>query len=126
VKLIRVGFFRELGHGSPGGPSLHECLQQVNPNEAAIVQYLNTGATLAATGSMADDYLDKTKKAVAPLEIATDGRWVWPRDLAYYVREYHVRLPTEFVEHMRRSGWKSPEFTQEDLERLEADYLMSS
>jgi hypothetical protein len=34
--------------------------------QSRIVQCLNAGATLAATGSMADDALDAAKKAVAP------------------------------------------------------------
>jgi hypothetical protein len=124
--LIWVGFFRELPHGKPTGPSLREHLQESgHPDEAAIVHYLNAGTTLAATGSMVDDYLDDTKKGVAHLEIATDGSWVWPRDLAYYVGAYHVRLPPEFVEHMRSNGWKAPEFTQADMERLETEFLAS-
>ena len=74
---------------------------------------------------MVDECLDGARTAVAPLEIATDGRWVWPRDLAYYVGEYHGSLPPEFVEHMRACRWKAPTFTREDMERLEADYVMS-
>jgi hypothetical protein len=67
-----------------------------------------------------------TKHGGALSTSSTDGRWVWPRDLAYYVREYHVRLPPEFVEHICESGRKAPEFTREDMERLETDYLTSS
>jgi len=124
--LARVGFFRELAHGMPSGLSLGECLRESGiPDEARIVGYLNGGATLAATGSMVNDYFDGTKQAIAPLEIATDGSWVWPRDLAYYVRQYHAVLPEEFVEHMRRDGWKPSKFTREEMERLETEYLMS-
>jgi hypothetical protein len=124
--LIRVGFFRELRHGKPDGPSLRDSIGSGEPDEAAIVQYLYTGATLAATGSMVDDYLNSDRKAIAPLEIATDGRWVWPRDLAYYVAEHHVRLPSAFVEHMRERGWKAPEFTLADMEKIETEYVMST
>jgi hypothetical protein len=125
--LIRVGFFRELRHGRPDGPSIDDCAERSGGrDEDAIVRYLNAGATLAATGSMVDDCLDNTRKGVAPLEIATDGRWVWPRDLAYYVGEYHVRLPQEFVEHMRAHDWTARAFTSEELEGLETEYVMSS
>jgi hypothetical protein len=126
MALIEVGFFRELRHGRPDGPSIRDCAEpDEGPDEMAIVRYLEAGATLAATGSMVDDCLDGAKKAVAPLEIATDGRWVWPRDLAYYVGEYHVRLPPDFVEHMRARGWKAPAFTREEMERLATDALSS-
>lgn len=38
----------------------------------------------------------------------TDGTWVWPEGLPIYVERYNVRLPDEFVEHMRRGDFKSP------------------
>jgi hypothetical protein len=31
----------------------------------------------------------------------TDGVYAWPQGLAHYVTEHNVRLPHEFVEHMR-------------------------
>ena len=31
----------------------------------------------------------------------TDGFWLWPEGLWIYVSRYHVRLPDEFVAHMR-------------------------
>jgi hypothetical protein len=89
------------------------------------VQYLNAGATLAATGSVVDDALDVTKKAVAPLEIVTDGIWVWPRDLAYYVEHYHIVLPSAFVEYMRTRSWNPPSLSREDLIRIEGEFLMN-
>jgi hypothetical protein len=38
----------------------------------------------------------------------TDGVWLWPEGLHVYVERYHVRLPDEFVEHMRRNGFRIP------------------
>ncbi|WP_374969511.1 hypothetical protein [Terrabacter sp. BE26] len=31
----------------------------------------------------------------------TDGTYVWPEGLAHYVLEHDVRLPNEFVDHVR-------------------------
>jgi hypothetical protein len=31
----------------------------------------------------------------------TDGSYLWPQGLAHYVRDHHVRLPAEFVAHVR-------------------------
>lgn len=31
----------------------------------------------------------------------TDGRYLWPEGLAHYVRDHHVRLPRDFVEHVQ-------------------------
>jgi hypothetical protein len=29
----------------------------------------------------------------------TDGKYVWPEGLSHYVREHHIWLPEQFVEH---------------------------
>ena len=38
-------------------------------------------------------------------DILTDGVWMWPGDLAYYVKKYHLELGKEFVQGMEDSGW---------------------
>ena len=127
LTISKVGFFRELRHGSAYGPSIHDHRRDpAQPDEARIVQYLSAAATLAATGSMAAGALDATRKAVARLETATDGKWVWPRDLAYYVDTYHIVLPSEFVEHMRRGSWNPPSLSREDLMRIEDELFIQS
>ena len=35
-------------------------------------------------------------------EELTDGIYIWPEGLAHYIRNHHVRLPAEFVEHVKR------------------------
>jgi hypothetical protein len=127
VALKPAGFFRELPHGSPDGPALRESVQRTPlPDENLLVRYLDSAAAIATTGSMVDDVLDPTKTDVALLEILTDGEWVWPHDLAYYVRQYHVPLPAEFVEHMRRHEWQPRAFTEAELEQVGDAYLAES
>ena len=36
----------------------------------------------------------------------TDGTWVWPGALLYYVASYHVRLPERFRSHAAASNWR--------------------
>ena len=92
-------------------------------DEQRVISYLQEGATLATTGSLVDDALDASQKGVARLEIATDGEWAWPRDLAYYIGRYHVEIPQAFVEHMRSRGWRPPQFGQAELEKLETEFM---
>jgi hypothetical protein len=33
---------------------------------------------------------------------------VWPEGLAHYVEVHSVRLPDEFIDHMRSQGWRVP------------------
>lgn len=124
--LQLAGFFRELPHGRPDGPSLQERRHDApQPDEDKIAHYLESAEALAISGSMSDDYFDPSKKAVARLETATDGVWLWPRDLGYYVRNYHVDLPPDFVAHMHQRAWQPPEFTQDELVRVYRDFRES-
>jgi hypothetical protein len=125
--LKRIGFFRELRHGDPAGPSLREGRGKLRPaSTTQVVRYLMTAPALAVTGALVDDALDPARKGVASLEIATDGVWVWPRDLAYYVREYGVDVPAEFTAVVEERAGEPPVLSMEDLERVEAEYLRSS
>jgi hypothetical protein len=52
----------------------------------------------------------------------TDGVWMWPEGLAHYVEAHSVRLPDEFVDHMRSRGWQVPvEPITPWVDRAEAD-----
>ncbi len=41
-----------------------------------------------------------------PSLVLTDGTWVWPGVLPYYVAIYHLRLPRLFVQFAEAHGWR--------------------
>lgn len=107
--LRRVGFFRELRHGQPEGPSLRGSVAaEPHPEEDRIVAYLRQGAVVAVSGVMAHDVLDGDQKPIAVLATLTDGTWLWPSDLAYYVETYHARLPDDLLRHASCLRWVPP------------------
>lgn len=125
--MLQAGFFRELRHGSPDGPSLQGCRREEgDPDEGMVASYLESGQTLAVRVSSVHDYFDATRKAASHLAIMTDGTWAWPCDLAYYLREYHVELPADFVAHMRQCSFRQPELTEAELLRLDRMFRESS
>jgi len=127
MTLAQVGFFRELRHGHPNGPSLEEAVGKLHASDVGgILRYLENAPTLAATGSVVDDALSPDRTGVAKLEIATDGEWVWPRDLAYYVRQYDVGLPAEFIALIDSRAGLSPELDREALSRAAVEFLEGS
>lgn len=108
TKLIRVGFFHEMKHGEPGGPSLAAARADAPPpHQKAIAAYLAAGHVYIATPGLAKDVLDG-KTVIGPPHYLTDGTYVWPGDLPYYVRTYNVRLPAAFVEHAMAHGFTMP------------------
>jgi hypothetical protein len=38
----------------------------------------------------------------------SDGVWIWPEGLWIYVDQYSVKLPADFVEHMRSNNFAVP------------------
>jgi hypothetical protein len=120
----RAGFFRELPHGLPDGDSLRQAVQEsAGADEEKLLSYLRGNTVLAATAALVDDVLDPERRAVAPLELVTDGAWVWPRDLAYYLERYHVALPLQFVLQIELHNWAQPRLSPNDLVQIEAAFL---
>jgi hypothetical protein len=113
--MKRIGYFRELRHGEPDGPSLIAARDRLDPAlRTQVAGYLKAGGVLATTGALTDDWFTKERR-VAPLESRTDGVWVWPADLAYYVEHYGTEVPAEFIRHTEAHGWVAPMLTDEEL-----------
>lgn len=130
-QLIGIGFYHELAHGSPVGPSLELARQdRAGPDDDRIGGYLAAGKlyrcaeelVALGTGSrvkaMSYDWFVRDV-GLEPPHLRTDGAYVWPSDLLYYVRRYHVQLPRSFVVHARRNGWRVPEVDLASLPALE-------
>jgi hypothetical protein len=43
---------------------------------------------------------------IRPSLLLTDGVWVWPGVLAYYVAVYHLRLPEAFLRFAEGRRWR--------------------
>lgn len=105
VTLVGIGFFAELEPGLPDTPRLVDCIDRV-PSDIRhlLADYLDSGTMLATSGRLSADVVDGTP-AVAPQDVRSDGSYIWPGELGYYVRKYGVALPEEFVAHARARAW---------------------
>lgn len=120
MTIKRLGFFRELRHGDPRGPSIAAARDGLPDSDVSmVVNYLATATTLVSIGSMVDDAFRPERKAVSTLEIATDGQWAWPRDLAYNVQQYRVALPSDFIAAVRERRGSPPFLSGPDMQRIE-------
>jgi hypothetical protein len=111
-KLVSVGFFRELRHGDPAGPSLRDVVQPLpRPDEARIAGYLRCGKPFVITMGVTRDVLVAEGPIIgarAP-HVLTDGVYAWPADFAHYVERHHARVPDDFVAHMAANAWRVPD-----------------
>ncbi|WP_285639504.1 hypothetical protein [Lentzea sp. NBRC 102530] len=80
-----------------------------------LAAYLERGRNYAVSTSVVVDVLSEERVEIGRLATLTDGTWLWPTDLAHYVRRYNVSVPAEFVAHAAALGWEPPEVTWEQI-----------
>ena len=74
-----------------------------------VIKYLMSGLVVGMFFVYNDDQVDPSR--VGPggnVEWYTDGEWLWPNILAYYVREYDFPIPLAFYEYMIACSWTIP------------------
>ncbi len=109
MNLTSVGYFREMLDGSPSDPSIKEYINKGTdyPIES-ICAYLDSGIPLIVTPGVAVDIIDESKGVAGSPSILTDGKWAWSGVLSYYVRNYHLKLDSVFLDTMKSNNWMIP------------------
>lgn len=80
--------------------------------------YLAAAQVLLLAAGSEDDELDPERRNIAAIGLATDGVFVWPLSLAYYVEEYGVGVAAELMAHMRQREFVPTEVSSSELVRL--------
>ena len=112
MKLGIVGFFPELAAvGEFGEVSIFSSVRETGEDdENFIVDYLDGGHCIVDVTESVPDVVSGRlhPRSAGGSSLITDGAWVWRQDLAHYVITYHVRMPEEFLSHMRSVGHRVP------------------
>lgn len=110
-----VGFYREthpfLVRDTRDLPSFYSsATDRPHENEDKIAEYLDAGHEhdYLSSRPVLKNAEDRGRLDRSGLNL-TDGVWIWPSELAYYVREFHLALPDDFVAHMEANAWRVPE-----------------
>lgn len=72
------------------------------------IKYLRSGRAIVLSLGAAYDIFDESKIAGTP-SIFTDGIWAWKNSIIYYLENYNLELPNEFLIHMEKNKWKVPD-----------------
>jgi hypothetical protein len=100
-------------------PSLRDAVStHPQKNEDAIIQYLKGAPNYCAMGKVVRDVIDPENKALLYPGTNTDGLYLWPLELAYYVQKYHISLPHRFLERMAGRNWRPPLTAEMNWESL--------
>jgi hypothetical protein len=78
------------------------------PEREVVLEYLERGQPLVTAEQTETDKLDPSKGDVVPGGWRTDGRWVWPEAVAYYLRVHGVAPDEAFLDEIRHSGRPDP------------------
>lgn len=70
----------------------------------AIIQYLNSGQIVIGWMGYFIDI--ESKEPIAPDSYLTDGDWVWPSYLSYYLQKgFYSLLDMDFLDHIQRNNF---------------------
>ncbi len=106
MNLIRQGYYREMPYAEDTDPSILDSIGKSNPEEIDnICSYLNSGIVLITCCGTSTDVIKPENGIAGTPSVMTDGTWVWPGDLSYYVKNYQLALSPEFVSDMRIKNW---------------------
>ncbi|MYW90101.1 hypothetical protein G3I59_05570 [Amycolatopsis rubida] len=83
-----------------------------------VLGYLDSAPVILASRSKDTDVFDPSRTDAVPLNFRTDGSWVWPGAVAYYLREHGISPDPELVGHIRAAGFAVPEVDEATQERM--------
>lgn len=96
------------GAGPNGRPVVHR--PELDSEELDhLLDYLD-GAPVVLPGRGYDlDRLASNPDSTVPIAFHSDGVWIWPAAVNYYLREYGVAPEGDLMQHIRAAGFAVPE-----------------
>ncbi|MFB7718467.1 hypothetical protein [Nocardia sp. NPDC056100] len=70
-----------------------------------IQQFFDGGGMVMMTRRKSIDLMDPNRGRAVPMHFRTDGTWMWPQAIGYYLLEYGVPVQTSFLQHIRQCGY---------------------
>ncbi|GAA4504984.1 hypothetical protein GCM10023191_060110 [Actinoallomurus oryzae] len=102
------------GRAVPAGPGLE------TEERAALVRYLTEAPLVAVAWGYDPDPFDPDRPEVVPLNLHTDGTWVWSEGLAYFADRYGIAPEPDLLAAIRQRGYRPPEVDEATVHRAAA------
>ncbi|MEV4317476.1 TNT domain-containing protein [Actinocrispum sp. NPDC049592] len=74
----------------------------------ALLGYLDDAPVVMPSRGLDVDRLDPEGRNSVPIAFHSDGTWIWPASVNYYLRTYGVSPEPDLVDHIRRQGFEVP------------------
>lgn len=82
-----------------------------------LLRYLTGGALVLETMRAGADRVDPTRQFAVQVVYRTDGVWVWPVAVEYYLRHHHFGLEPDFRRHVEAQGYRVAQVPAEVVDR---------
>ncbi|MDA3644962.1 hypothetical protein LZ318_03730 [Saccharopolyspora indica] len=77
------------------------------PDREAQIAYLDSGEPLTEEDALLPDLFADDEQPVVPVNLRTDGTWIWSDLTTYYLAHHGMALPPELRAHIAESGPKA-------------------
>ena len=100
------------GVGAAGRPVIKRAELDA-PEQDRLLDYLD-GAPVVLPGRGHDiDRLSPDQEGTVPVAFHSDGEWIWPAAVNFYLREYGVAPEPDLVAHIRSNGFRIPDVPEQ-------------
>ena len=104
--MILLGFIKEYNPIAEA-VALDELINnplEIDNDIEKIITYLSGGELVLSLMTYFRDF--KTNQLIAPMGYYTDGIWVWPSYITYYLRKYpYMSIDLDFISHVKSNNF---------------------
>jgi hypothetical protein len=95
--------------GEVGGPGFAADRPTLDDHERRdVLAYLDAASPVLTTTALMDDVVNERRRGVVPMNVRTDGHWVWTDAVSYYLRHYGLAPDPELLRHIRTRRYEAP------------------
>lgn len=107
LNLIKQGFYKEMTYGSDNDSSIKPLINTEIDKELIdkVCRYLDSGIVIMECCGTTTDALNQDNGIAGVPSLLTDGVWVWPGDLSYYVKKYNIKLNNDFLATIMKNNF---------------------
>ncbi|GAB2721962.1 hypothetical protein [Nocardia thraciensis] len=108
--LRPVGIYREMYRkGREDLPLLADSYtKRVIDDRWRVAEYMRAGTPVFDVLEDVVDLVDGREWVRGGPSLISDGEWIWRIDSAYYLENYSLDIPQEFLERVRRHDYRPP------------------
>ncbi|MGA6163757.1 glycohydrolase toxin TNT-related protein [Amycolatopsis magusensis] len=109
----------------PGGHPVITRPDLEHEEQDRLLEYLDQAPVVVPGRGYDTDRLAEVPEAAVPIAFHSDGTWIWPAAVNYYLRTYGVSPEQDLIEHIHQNGFTVPE-VPEPARQAAAGYVQRS